>query len=253
MFCAKCGKEIVAGADSCYNCGEEITKDRVNMRSVNTAQSVSKNFMPISKEEYEKRKNRNIKIGLWWLIAPFVTLVCVLILYAFASFAMNRLVNGVAVPVEDSYLTITRIFRVLLGLMGILSVGGIVIGIPLGVIYLTKRVKLIGLEFDPRSGKGHASEIPPEINHWSWGAVGLTWIWGVAHRVWISFLVFIPLVNIIVLIYLGVAGNKLAWRADTWESVEVFLENEKKWKPWGVVFFLLGIVTVLVRWGSLGR
>lgn len=216
--------------------------------------------MQIAQNDYEKRKRRNIKIGLLWLIAPTLTLVAVLSSYAIITFTMSQLsyddysttvVTGdnTLLP-TNNYDTASSMISVILSLIGIAALIGIMVGIPLGIIYLSKRVVSDGIKFDPRSGKGDSSEIPPEINHWNWGAAGLTWIWGASHRVWISFLAFIPLVNIFMIIYLGLNGNKLAWRADKWENVETFLAAERKWKPWGIFFIILNILAILSQFGN---
>ncbi|MEK7679317.1 MAG: hypothetical protein AAB356_03905, partial [Deltaproteobacteria bacterium] len=169
----------------------------------------------MSVEEYEKRKKRNKKVGLFWLITPIATLAAILFVYATVSFVINQLA-GVGTETESNYIVVFQIINVLLSLLGIVAVVGVIIGIPLGIVYLNKRDNFSGMKFDARSGKSKMSEIPKEIEGWNWGAAGLTWIWGASHRVWISFLVFIPIVNFVVLIYLGLKGSELAWRADKW-------------------------------------
>jgi len=251
MFCTNCGKEIANGGSFCHNCGQQTTKkEESSANALNTESTTIKTFVPISQEEYEKRKSRNKKIGLLWLIGPAVTLVGVLLLYSIFNFVLFGASGGSA---SSSYLVVGQIIKVVLGLVGLVAVVCVMVGIPVGIIYLSKREEFAGMKFDPRSGKDNTSEIPSEINHWSWGAAGLTWIWGVYHRVWISFLVFIPIVNIVMIIYLGIKGNKLAWRADKWESVEKFLETEKKWKPWGIVFFALNILGIIGNLSGYGN
>ncbi len=206
----------------------------------------------MTQEECETRKKRNRKIGFLWLVGPIITLVIILAINAIASFVVLQsytpaLDGGIGLAQSNGLITIARIIKVIAGLVGILATLCIFIGIPVGIIYLSKREELPNMKFDPRSGKGNASEVPAEINHWSWGAFGMNWIWGIVHHVWISLLVFIPFVNFFVVIYLGFAGNKLAWQADKWESVEKFLESERKWKPWGIFFFIFGVLMFLFR------
>ena len=55
-------------------------------------------------------------------------------------------------------------------------------------------------------------------------------------------LILIPLVNIIILIILGLKGSEWAWKKQQWESVEKFVISQNKWKPWGILFFVLGIL-----------
>lgn len=202
-------------------------------------------------EEYTKIKSRNKRNGILWLVVPLVSLPLILSAYAIASFVINSLISSGGTT--SSTATIAQIIRVVLGLLGVSAAVGIIVGIPLGIIYLSKRVVYPGMKFDSRSGRGAASDIPTEIDHWNWGAAGLTWIWGATHRVWVAFLAFVPLVNIFVLIYLGVKGNELAWRAEKWESVEAFLESQRRWKIWGIVFFILIILSYISKLGSSGN
>ncbi len=146
--------------------------------------------------------------------------------------------------------TIASIINLVLSLLGGFAVIGMIIGIPIGISYLKRRVVHPDMIFDARSGEGLKSVIPPEIQHWNWGAAGLSWIWGASHRVWISFLVFIPFINIFFWIWLGQNGNERAWRANKWESVDSFLATQRKWRTWGIVFFVLAILGGLARVGS---
>lgn len=170
---------------------------------------------------------KNRIIGLVLVFAPFVVLVCTLAGYALLNFALR--------PTGD----LANIIRIIVGFIGIVAVLGFFVCIPLGFIYMNKKVSIAGVVFDERSGKGAGSVIPPEIRGWNWGAAGLNWIWGVYHGVWLSLLSFIPYVGIIMIIVLGIKGNEWAWRARQWESVEQFQEAQRKWMPWGVVFLLL--------------
>lgn len=183
---------------------------------------------------------RNKKIGLFLLIGPFVGLIAILIIYTIVAFVINSSGTG-----AETSLVIARIINVILGLLGIICVVGIIVGIPLSILFLGKKELVKGAKYDERSGKKEASVTPEEIRGWSWGAAGLTWIWGIYHGVWISLLTFIPLVNIVMIIVLGIKGNEWAWRARKWESVEKFVSSQKKWKPWGIVFFALMILGLI--------
>ncbi len=181
--------------------------------------------------------SKNKKIGLFLLIGPFVGLIATLVIFGIISFALNS-----AGATTESPSVVSAIIRVILGFVGIVCVIGILVGIPLGIIYLNKKEIVTGMKYDERSGKGEASVVPEEIKGWNWGAAGLTWIWGVYHGVWISLLILIPLVNIIILIILGLKGSEWAWKKQQWESVEKFVISQNKWKPWGILFFVLGIL-----------
>ncbi len=238
MHCNNCGGKINVKHSFCNNCGKKTNKTDSEKNNLSNSQ-VSHSI--ITKEEYEKRKARNKKVGLFWLIAPTIALFIILTMYAMVSFIINSM--GIATEASS---TISSLINIFLGLLGIIALVGIMIGIPLGIIKLNKREEYPGMIYDTRSGKGIDSKIPKEIEGWNWGAAGLSWIWGASHRVWISFVLFIPLVNLVFWIWLGIKGNELAWRADKWESVDEFLKKQKKWKIWGIIFFILGWFPVIV-------
>jgi len=181
---------------------------------------------------------RNKKIGLFLLIGPFVGLIAVLMIYAIVTFVINASAGTGA----ESPSIAASLINVILGFLGIICVIGILVGIPLSIVFLSKKELVEGAKYDERSGKKEASVVPEEIKGWNWGAAGLTWIWGVYHGVWISLLTFIPFVNLIMWVILGIKGSEWAWRARPWESVERFVSSQKKWKPWGIVFFALMIL-----------
>jgi hypothetical protein len=142
-------------------------------------------------------------------------------------------------------LVVAQIINVILGLLGVVCVVGIIIGIPMGILFIGKKELVDGAKYDERSGKKEASVVPDEIKGWNWGAAGLTWVWGVYHGVFISLLAFIPLVNIIMFIVLGMKGSEWAWKARKWESVEIFVSSQKKWKPFGILFFVLMMLRII--------
>ncbi len=181
--------------------------------------------------------SKNKKIGLFLLIGPFVGLIATLLIYSIVSFILNSAGATTETPNVAS-----AIIMVILGFVGIICIIGILVGIPLGIIYLNKKEIIAGMKYDERSGKGEASVVPEEIKGWNWGAAGLTLIWGVYHGVWISLLMFIPFVNLVMWIILGIKGSEWAWRARPWESVERFVASQKKWKPWGIAFFIISFL-----------
>ena len=106
--------------------------------------------------------------------------------------------------------------------------------------------------FDSRSGNGPASVVPDEIKGWSWGAAFLTWIWGLCNHVYISLLAFVPFVNLVFWIVLGIKGNEWAWRSKKWQSVEAFKSTQRKWNIAGIIVLVLSIIMmVLLIFSSL--
>ncbi len=193
-----------------------------------------------------QKMSRNKKIGLIFLIAPLVSIVTTVLLFAVISVASRSALGGQG---ESAVLSITN---VLLGLIGILSVAALVVGIPLGIIFLRKKEWVEGTIYDTRSGKGKDSVIPPEIKAWNWGAFGIPFIWSAWHGVWIGFLAFLPFVGFIMSIVLGLLGNEWAWRKNRWISVEEFQKSQRKWVPWGIAVFVLNAIITLARFVPRG-
>ncbi|MBP9748711.1 hypothetical protein KBD18_00750 [Patescibacteria group bacterium] len=189
----------------------------------------------------EQKMSRNKKIGLFFLIAPFVSMVTTLVLFAVISVASRNALGGQTASV------VLSVTNVLLGFIGIVSLVALVVGIPLGIIFLRKKEWVEGTVYDTRSGKGKDSIIPPEIKAWNWGAFGIPFIWSAWHGVWLGLLAVLPFVGFILSIILGILGNEWAWRKNRWVSVEAFQQSQKKWVPWGIGIFVLNAIITLAR------
>ena len=177
---------------------------------------------------------RNKFLGLLFLIGPFAGLILTLVAYAVVAFVIANVEPGVAsqggLPIEAGVMepepelrvVVGSIINMILGLLGLICVVGIIVGIPLGIIFLTKKELPQGTAYDERSGSA-TEKLPDEIKGWNWGAFGLMWIWGLYYGVWISLLTAVPVVGLIIWVLLGIKGNEWAWRASKWESTEKFL------------------------------
>lgn len=104
---------------------------------------------------------------------------------------------------------------------------------------------------DSRSNGGEGSTIPPEIKGWNWGAAGLTWIWGIRFKVWMSFLMFAPIVGGIWWIVLGMKGSEWAWQHNAWAGVDQYKKEMKPWKKWGIIVFMAQIIFGLAYIGFI--
>lgn len=236
MYCQECGNKQPDIAKFCHNCGKKLSGENeklsTTIKSTAVLTNVNNDSLP--------GKNKNTVWAL--IIVPPIGLVLILIGYAITTFVANQIV------LTPSSSTTIDIIKVALGLLGILSMLGIIIGIPIGIVLLKKKRKNKDFEFDPRSGKGNSSVIPEEIKGWNWGAFLLEPLWGLSHSVWLSLLTFVPLVNFIVIIYLGIKGNELAWKKNKWKNVDDFKQTQKKWAIWAPA--LLGISILLGIIGS---
>jgi hypothetical protein len=189
-------------------------------------------------------------LGGFLIALPFVSLIIILSAYAITQFVINTLIvdpatssiAGQGLGQVDPRETIANLVQIFLSFLGILSVLSFFVCIPLGIVFLRRKVMLPEGSYDARSGKGEQSVIPEEIRGWNWGAAGLGWIWGVYYNVWISLLNWVPLVNLVFWIVLAIKGNEWAWRNNQWRSVAEFKTAQRKWTPWGILFFILSIL-----------
>lgn len=88
------------------------------------------------------------------------------------------------------------------------------------------------------------TEIPPELDRWNWGAFILNWIWGIGNSTYIAFLMFVPIVNIVMIFVLGAKGSKWAWKNRDWRDIEHFKSTQRKWSIAG--FIVLGLLISLI-------
>lgn len=91
---------------------------------------------------------------------------------------------------------------------------------------------------DNTSGHGASATVPAEIDRWNRGAFLLNWIWGIGNNTLIALLMFVPLVNMVMVVVLGVKGSAWAWRNKKWDSVEQFQRVQRSWAKWGAIGWL---------------
>lgn len=128
------------------------------------------------------------------------------------------------------------------------------------------------------SGMGAYAVVPLAVkSSWNWGAFLFTWIWGIAHKAWLSFIVFttVPIsifaweiapfdrgtaialrvlafcINLLILIWLGVKGSELAWRNRYFEGgINEFWEVQRAWARMGLILvagpLVIGLLFLLV-------
>jgi hypothetical protein len=63
--------------------------------------------------------------------------------------------------------------------------------------------------------------------------------------------VLIAVIYLIVYVYflyfIAKHGRRLAWNRSNWQGFEKFERSEKKWMPWGVIFFVFMIVSIFLE------
>lgn len=175
--------------------------------------------------------------GIILILLPFAGAIFAILGYAAVGF--------VAISVGMSAGSIL-ILNYVLALLGILAFASLSICVPLGIAHLLPDNKVTE-NYDKRSGTNIDPEIPKEIKGWNWGVAGLNIIWAFYHRLWFSvFMLFVPIVGLIWWIVMCIKGNEWAWKRNKWESVDQFNKVQKKWKPWGIFFFIIFVVLPLI-------
>lgn len=109
------------------------------------------------------------------------------------------------------------------------------------------------MNIENTSGQGLASQVPPEIRRWNWGAFLLNWIWGIGNNVLLALLVFVPFFGFIWMFVVGARGNEWAWRNKRWDSVAHFQATQRRWARWGVVVCVAFISLACLGVLGIGR
>ncbi|GEM_PF-6541679 len=151
--------------------------------------------------------------------------------------------------------TLLYIYMLILGIINAILIIPLVI---LGFTLPNKTQSEKNIKYDERSGDKNGS-VPKEIQVWNWGATYSSYIWAGSYGLWSIWwsvlLMPIPIINILILVVFGLQGNKWAWKAQKWESVEKFIESQNKWStnPLALFFFIdLVIFLLLINWGLVG-
>lgn len=105
---------------------------------------------------------------------------------------------------------------------------------------------------DNTSGQGKGAVMPEEAKGLAWGAFFWQWIWGIFNRVWLSFLVFVPVIGLAVPFVLLFKGRQWAWQSKTWESVEEFNRVQRKWAIAGLIFLAVAVLAIVAAIAFVG-
>lgn len=104
-------------------------------------------------------------------------------------------------------------------------------------------------ELPKPSPKPDSIPVPAEVRRFNWAAFLLTWIWAAcngafnAPTIILTILAIIPVVGWfvftpILMFYCGFKGNENSWRLKRWDSVEQFLEVQRKWTRWTLIIIV---------------
>lgn len=217
--------------------------------------------------------NKNQKKGLLFIIIPIISLFVIIILFAVFSFLFAQSDSGAQ---AGSYIFI----NIILGLLGLISVLGIIIGIIAGIYYLAKKEdqEIIAKLKKEKEFKGLTNKQLVYLGSWSWGAFFGTWIWLLGNKLYawaipfiaafvlgilsnliffinvdpmvlfmissvFSAVVLMPLgiANLILWIYLSIKGRQFAWKKG-WDNFEQFKQRQKQM----IWIIIVGLILSLI-------
>lgn len=170
--------------------------------------------------------DRNKKIGLAWLIGPIATLILSLILHAITIYVTQALFPG---NNPEAGRGVARIVSMVLSLAGMFSVIGIIVGVPIGVVYLKRAPgeNEVGRLAALPAYAGLTPEQIQYISRWSWGAFLAGVIWPLGNRMWLwAVLTLVPVVNLYAWIKLSISGRQMAWEKGGWQNFEQFKKRQ---------------------------
>ena len=185
-------------------------------------------------------KKRTIGIAL--IVFPWILLPSVLAGYAIFSFMLAQ--SGSA---REGMIGIATAVNLCLGLLGTISIAGLLIGTPIG-LYLVSRKdaeQLAALRANPRF-KDLSDEDFKFVTGWSWGAFFGSVVWALGNKLWLWALgTLVPFWNVYVWIKLSTDGRQLAW--ERLGETPVAFKKRQGFVAWVVVVFLvLAIVASVV-------
>ena len=98
----------------------------------------------------------------------------------------------------------------------------------------------------PYGQQAYVDELPEGVRGWNWGAFMFTFFWGVGNRAYLSFLVLVPILNIVWPFICGGLGNKWAWQSGYFKDVETFRVAQSTWNRAGLVSFIVVLAVILL-------
>lgn len=97
-----------------------------------------------------------------------------------------------------------------------------------------------------KAAASFSHELPPGVKGWSWGGFFLNCIWAIPNKTWIGLLALVPVIGLPIPFVLGFKGREWAWRNRSWDSVEQFVQVQRRWTIAGLIVYgvvLAGLLT----------
>ena len=157
---------------------------------------------------------------------PFV----LILLFAFLSFLYSQGLNGSLVEYIMIYLFYLCFLSVPVSLFYLAT-----------SILLRKRLKDESLEIWNDKG----ASFPDKYKKLNFGAFGLNIFWGAYYGNLATFLLFFPVVNVFLVLYLLFRGNLVLFRTYAFETENQFKDYLKVWNKYGKIFGFITIIWLL--------
>jgi len=159
-------------------------------------------------------------IGALLLAVPFPLLILTLSAFAVSTFLMAT---------ERLRSDFNQLFAVALPIVGIISILGILIGMPLGLWLVTRRDPEMEAELKHNPRYAGLSDVQIRyINSFYLAAFFNPLVWALVNKLWVqALLTLIPVFNLYQWIYLAVKGGRLAWEENEDWTYEAFKKRQK--------------------------
>ncbi len=181
---------------------------------------------------------RKKTLGTVLIVAPLLILPVSWAMYIFSAMAIaGKMEAGFVVAM----LILVTFFST--GIIMVMSVVGIIVGVPLGIYFLLKKqVDTVSVLKEKEQYQKLASEQIDYISRWSWGAFLNPLVWALGNRMWYAAIgCLLPIYNIFVWLRVAMEGRALSWENSDWNSFRTFQKRQK------IVFWIaLGIILLLI-------
>jgi len=86
---------------------------------------------------------------------------------------------------------------------------------------------------------------------WNWGAFMYNYLFGFANHAYLTFLIFIPMLNIIWIFVSGAMGASWAWNSGKFKNAETFNAVMESWNRAGLLMLIVTAVTMVLTFITL--
>jgi len=181
----------------------------------------------------------NTKKTGWRLIyRPLLLILIVFILYILSGFLSAN---------TDTETNLITIFNYILSVVGMLSGMAFVIGLPIGIYFIKRKINTDELK-SQQDYKHLTTDEIYYIADWSWSAFFISPIWALGNKLYLYILgLFIPIFNIYIWLKLSAHGRKIAWEKNQWRDFQLFKKRQKIIMWTSVVLVILSCFLLILQ------